>query len=237
MAEGVPLRSLPPPGGGTPWAYLLSFVPFLALWWGSGVFPVDLRSYAAAIVGGLLIAEGVRRLVRRADELALLQERDALTGLFNRRRFQEDLPVEVTRARRFGTPLSLAHIDVEHFKALNEKYGHAEGDVVLQEIARVIDGSVRKNVDRCYRVGGDEFAVLLLGAKAEAAIIVMGGMRKGEQEVSRLGRYGVTWALGVAELEPDETPEVFLRRAERLARRALIPPERARRGAAQARSR
>lgn len=99
--------------------------------------------------------------LRREGELAhRLARVDALTGLGNRRAFDEALRVEVARADRTGRPLSLVVLDVNEFKAINDRFGHPLGDLALKYVGAVLRGAVR-TPDGCFRWGGDEFAILL----------------------------------------------------------------------------
>jgi diguanylate cyclase (GGDEF)-like protein len=104
-------------------------------------------------------------------ELRRLATRDPLTGLPNRREYDRILAEEEDRARRFGHPLSLVVIDLDHFKAVNDLHGHAAGDAVLREAARRIAGAIR-TVDRAARLGGEEFALILVQTGPEAALEV-----------------------------------------------------------------
>jgi diguanylate cyclase (GGDEF)-like protein len=85
---------------------------------------------------------------------------DELTGLSNHRRFQEVMAQEVGRAKRFGQDLGLVMLDIDHFKTVNDTYGHQQGDVVLREVARVLRDSYRE-IDEPARYGGEELAVAL----------------------------------------------------------------------------
>jgi len=85
---------------------------------------------------------------------------DELTGLSNHRRFQEVMAQEVSRAKRFGQDLGLVMLDIDHFKAVNDTYGHQQGDLVLREVARVLRDSSRE-IDEPARYGGEELAVAL----------------------------------------------------------------------------
>jgi len=103
-------------------------------------------------------------------ELLSLSVTDPLTGLLNRRRFEEVIRNEVARALRYG-PLSLLMIDLNFFKAVNDRYGHQAGDEVLKAVARVLRSSCRET-DTCARLGGDEFAVILPHTDSAAAAVV-----------------------------------------------------------------
>ncbi len=116
-----------------------------------------------AVHGAFALRTG--RLLRDLDRLA---QRDPLTGLGNRRSFNEVLEREMARARRDGSELSLALFDVDHFKAVNDEHGHQVGDQVLRSVARALAGDVR-GADLASRYGGEEFVVLLPGASADRA--------------------------------------------------------------------
>jgi diguanylate cyclase (GGDEF)-like protein len=91
---------------------------------------------------------------------------DGLTGLFNHRHFNEHLRQEVTTARRYGQELSLMMVDVDDFKAFNDRYGHPQGDSVLAELAEILRHGTRNDVDILARYGGDELVVILPQARA-----------------------------------------------------------------------
>ncbi|OKO79777.1 diguanylate cyclase [Bradyrhizobium sp. NAS96.2] len=95
------------------------------------------------------------------DKLAVLASSDGLTGLANRRHFDEQLESEWERAKREGTPLSLLLLDVDHFKKFNDQYGHQAGDGCLRSVARVLSEQARRPADVAARYGGEEFALLL----------------------------------------------------------------------------
>lgn len=99
-----------------------------------------------------------RNLVRR---LELLSKQDGLTGILNRRAFDEHFPHEVERAFRQNYPLILAVIDIDNFKEYNDLHGHHKGDQALVSLADIMKECTRESVDFCFRFGGDEFAVLL----------------------------------------------------------------------------
>jgi two-component system cell cycle response regulator len=116
-----------------------------------------------AVHGAFALRTG--RLLHDLDRLA---QRDPLTGLGNRRSFNDVLEREMARARRDGTDLGLALFDVDHFKAVNDEHGHQVGDQVLRCVARALEGDVR-GADLASRFGGEEFVVLLPGASADRA--------------------------------------------------------------------
>jgi two-component system, cell cycle response regulator len=108
--------------------------------------------------------------LRLLRDLESLSRTDPLTGARNRRAFDEALKTEVERSRRYGYPLSLVILDLDHFKAVNDRYGHPGGDAVLKTFAGIARGAVRES-DAVYRYGGEEFAVLLPHTPLEGAQI------------------------------------------------------------------
>jgi diguanylate cyclase (GGDEF)-like protein/PAS domain S-box-containing protein len=123
------------------------------------------------------------------DRLAALATSDGLTGIANRRHFDERLREEWARARRDDTPLSLLLIDVDHFKKFNDQYGHQAGDGCLRAIARVLADQARRPADLAARYGGEEFALLLPNTDAE------GCEQLGEQIRDALRELGMLHAL------------------------------------------
>jgi diguanylate cyclase (GGDEF)-like protein len=127
---------------------------------------------------------------------------DDLTGLFNHRRFQEVVTAEVERARRFEQPLGLFMLDIDDFKDINDTYGHQQGDLVLQEVGRVLKDSSRE-IDEPARYGGEELAVALPQTDLDGAHLLAERVRTAiaALEIPRLGGEGVikvTASFGVA---------------------------------------
>jgi diguanylate cyclase (GGDEF)-like protein len=108
------------------------------------------------------------KLAETLEALRRLATRDQLTGMLNRREFDRILAEEEERSRRFGHPFSLVLLDIDHFKSVNDTYGHQIGDLVLQAVAQLA-GSGLRTVDRVARFGGEEFALILMQADRKAA--------------------------------------------------------------------
>jgi diguanylate cyclase (GGDEF)-like protein len=118
-----------------------------------------------------------RLAMRREGENAREEARlDELTGICNRRAFEEAIVDEISRSDRMDTPLTLAMGDVEHFKRINDDFGHLEGDQCLRRIAQAMDEELR-TPDRVFRWGGDEFALLLPGTAKEDADVLIDRLR------------------------------------------------------------
>jgi len=151
---------------------------------------------------------------RRLEALAVT---DALTGLFNRRRFEEAVSLEVRRAQRSGLPVSLLMMDVDHFKNYNDLHGHPAGDEVLRILARILRERVRATDIPC-RYGGEEFAVVLPGASTPDAMVLANDLRAivertevPHEEMQPGGR--LTISIGVATYPDHAADEVALVRA------------------------
>jgi diguanylate cyclase (GGDEF)-like protein len=139
-------------------------------------------------------------------ELVRLAATDSLTGLPNRRYFSEVGNREVERIHRFGGRAAAIMIDFDHFKAINDTYGHAAGDEVLRRLGRVLLDNSRE-VDLVGRLGGEEFAVVLPGADLEATACVAEKLRRivsGEAVNTGLGTIFTTASFGVAEVWWDD---------------------------------
>jgi diguanylate cyclase (GGDEF)-like protein len=119
---------------------------------------------------------------------------DPLTGLLNRRALHTELDAEVHRARRLGYTLGVLMIDVDHFKSINDRFGHAAGDETLRRLGALLSDSLRRT-DHIARLGGEEFAVVLPGAGPEATLVVAQKLRRG---VVRLPEPRITLSLGAA---------------------------------------
>lgn len=120
-----------------------------------------------------------QRLSELNRQLETLARVDGLTGLMNRRAFDETLEAEFRQSVRNGTPLSLLLLDVDHFKAFNDIYGHPAGDACLRTVGGVLARSIRRPLDRCARYGGEEFALILPETPTDGALKVAAAIRDG----------------------------------------------------------
>lgn len=157
------------------------------------------------------------RLIRQLD---LSSHTDPVTGLWNRRYFYLRLAAEERRANRRKTSVCVAMIDIDNFKMINDKYGHADGDFVLSELAAIFKNSVRAT-DIVTRWGGDEFAIIFSGASLREAYAIMERIRhKVEERFS--SSYGLAISAGVIPLEPDQAVQDLLITADRALYKAKV---------------
>jgi len=155
-----------------------------------------------------------RELKEANETIERLGRIDALTGLANRRTLDESLPREIARAARLGERLSVIIADLDHFKSINDQYGHVTGDQVLARAAAVF-GTQMRPYDLAARYGGEEFLLLLPGASTDDAIIIAERLRK---EIAKIEVPGclrqITVSLGVASWMTGEAAEALVTRAD-----------------------
>ncbi|MEI2781052.1 MAG: diguanylate cyclase [Candidatus Competibacter sp.] len=163
------------------------------------------------------------RLTTQNVELERLATTDSLTGLANRRRLFDCLEQEVYRAQRYGTALSLVMFDIDHFKRINDSWGHATGDWVLCRIARETHQLLRKT-DQAGRYGGEEFVVLLPETDLSEALLLAQRLSRRISDTVITPEHDapmpVTVSVGVAALASDETGEELIHRADQALYRA-----------------
>lgn len=154
------------------------------------------------VVLSLLFGRELRHRARMQAELARLSQTDALTGLANRRRFEEAYARAGTDAARSGQPLALLVVDADHFKRYNDRYGHAIGDEVLKGLARCLNASVHRPSDLACRVGGEEFVLLLPDTDAAGALRVADAVHRQVATLAvgsaGIGPGAVTVSIGLA---------------------------------------
>ena len=162
------------------------------------------------------------RVLDLQEKLHLLATRDELTGLFNRRMMLDVLRSEVARARRVGEPFCLGMLDLDHFKQVNDTYGHLAGDAILREAALRMQDSVR-----CYdtlgRWGGEEFLIVMSAADLAAGRVILERIRSSltDRRVVVAGvEIAVTASIGGAAFRPGDTIDQLIRAADEALYRA-----------------
>jgi diguanylate cyclase (GGDEF)-like protein len=167
----------------------------------------------------------------RAEALYELAILDPLTGLFNRRFSQERLEAEISRANRHDTPLAVVLLDLDKFKQINDRFGHAAGDLALKEFARLLNKGIR-GADFAVRTGGDEFMVVLPECPQENVQVVLSRLAPFEIDFGG-NRIPISASLGWAQYRSPETAEEVIRRADEALyqqKRALSAPTPSTRG-------
>lgn len=160
-------------------------------------------------------------LEKKNSELQRLSSLDGLTGIANRRRFDEYLEQEWLRAVRDGKRLALILIDIDHFKVYNDNYGHQGGDACLQQVARTLDAEIKRAADVVARYGGEEFVIVLPDTDLQGACIIAEKLRgaiaalKIEHAHSITAQH-VTISLGVSSILPREggSPAALIKMAD-----------------------
>jgi diguanylate cyclase (GGDEF)-like protein len=197
------------------WLYLLTALPIITNLLETGAPPFSLRSWLTEVTAALVIAALVYKVRKSQLALLALAVTDPLTGLRNRRTFMEAVEEDCARSRRLRAPLSLVCIDLDNFKLINDRAGHAHGDRVLQQLAAAIHATVRVHIDRGFRLGGDEFALLLPGTSAAQAEYVLARIHDRCAEADRIWTGGpLRISSGIVEYRTQESAESFVRRSD-----------------------
>ena len=198
-----------------------------------GLSETDLTPAVQAAMQTLLTEIGelrgeVSRLKARLVEVEGLADRDALTPLLNRRAFVRELSRARTFAQRYDAPASLVYFDVDGFKGVNDRYGHAAGDACLHAVSERLTSNVRES-DIVARMGGDEFAVLLVQADQATAEAKAAGLARAVEDAPvQFGDWSAPLSVsyGVRELSPELDPEALIADADA----AMFTHKRQRRG-------
>jgi diguanylate cyclase (GGDEF)-like protein len=194
--------------------YVFIVVPFLTDLVEKGAIPSSLRGWTTELVVGSLIAILIGKLRKGYIDAVALARTDALTGLGNRRAFNERFEIEWARSRRLGAPLSLILIDLDNFKQVNDQFGHDAGDAVLHDVAETIRTAIREKIDSGFRLGGDEFAVLLPASDAREAAVVVARVQSRCARHHLLRNHKTEFSAGIVELGADEPLDELLLRAD-----------------------
>lgn len=175
--------------------------------WIESAMRVTRNPRSGEIDGVVAISRDITERKSAEERLAALAILDGLTGLANRRRFDERLQEEWARAYRDGTSMSLLMIDVDHFKKFNDQYGHPAGDACLQAVAQALAAEARRPADLTARYGGEEFVMLLPNTDAAGCKLIGEKIRRGIEDLAvphsmNLPTGRVTVSLGGTTLRP-----------------------------------
>jgi diguanylate cyclase (GGDEF)-like protein len=230
----------------TPWEVslaILYLIPITLVVWGAGKWPGVLVSCASSVASLLidvlssppyphpaipywnsvvrlgfflisaLMLSSLKRALDREKELA---STDPLTGIANARSYYERAFAEISRAKRYHRPFSVAYLDLDDFKVVNDRFGHGRGDWLLRRVAETIRAQLRRT-DLLARLGGDEFALLLPETGYESAKVVIQKVRTALQDEVQTGRFPVTCSIGaVTFVRPPQSVDALIRRADAL---------------------
>lgn len=159
--------------------YLFLVTPWITDYWEKGHWPAAPREMITEITLSILIGAGVsillyyrRQVLKLQNEIEQSARTDALTAVGHPRALEEALVKEVARSRRMDRPLSCIFFDLDNFKAINDRFGHATGNSVLQTVGKSIRGTIRQGVDMAFRYGGDEFVIILPEADKSQAYLI-----------------------------------------------------------------
>lgn len=170
-------------------------------------FPTEDIRLLETISGQIGIAIENAQLLERLSELS---ETDELTGLYNRRTFYEMLDAEIKNSVKYNRPVSLVMLDLDGFKAFNDKFGHTSGDAALRNFASALQSALRKT-DVAFRYGGDEFTIILPGTEAEKAVPIIDRIRKKWLQSPHSQYYNadtpIKFSTGIAQF-PDDTETI-----------------------------
>lgn len=180
-------------------------------------YPVEIRLQLHCYRGKKVC---VAFVIDQTDRMALEEElwqlavTDTLTNVYNRRYFAQKLEEEIERVRRSGSSFSLIMLDIDHFKNVNDQFGHSAGDLVLKSMAEMILNRIRK-IDTMARWGGEEFVLLLPETDGNAAMILAETLRRqlSQMEIPGVGK--ITASFGVASYFSGDTVDTLLNRADK----------------------
>ena len=166
-----------------------------------------------------LVRSRTQELLEKNRELEVLSVTDRLTGLFNRRKLDLVLEEELTRGRRYSTGFALVMMDIDHFKAVNDTHGHAVGDAVLAEMARILRDHTRES-DALARLGGEEFVIVCRHSTLEGCLATAEKIREMIDKHVFADAGHVTASFGVTSCEPEDSAARMLARADAALYRA-----------------
>jgi diguanylate cyclase (GGDEF)-like protein len=217
---------------GVMWMYPVILGNFMLLRWKGAVFasalgvlallliPGTLETYAhvllftiTATLAGTLASIFAYRAETQRVQLESLASLDPLTGAFNRRTLQAELAIAIADAQRRRASCGLAMLDLDHFKRVNDRFGHEAGDQVLVEFTALVDRAIRTG-DRLFRFGGEEFVLLMPGVDAATLEARCEDVRERVAGALDAGGSPVTVSIGAAALRPGESAQAWLARAD-----------------------
>lgn len=194
-------------------ANLITLTTIIPVIWWSTTADTAFPFIASMIAVSLFSSIGARVTNSHHQSLETLATTDTLTGLLNRSLLKITLSQAIDQFRRAGTPMTLLFIDLDHFKLINDTYGHATGDQVLAQVGGLIKDTSRLS-DTCFRLGGEEFLCLLYGSDLANGKRLAETLRQRIQASRMIDDQQVTASVGVASLESGENHEDWYKRVD-----------------------
>ena len=202
--------------------FLLALLPWLTTWYESGEWSPSSREFwASSLASAIAISFGIwvivllrrERLanVRHLADLEALTLADPLTGLGNRRALERELVRSMLRSRRLAHPLSLLYMDVDDLKAVNDRFGHAAGDDTLRAVGQAVRQCSREGTDAGFRVGGDEFVLVVLASQRGAELLAS----RIDETFQARSPHESRLAQGVVEWDGDMSASELINEADR----------------------
>lgn len=176
--------------------------------------PIAMRVWATLVAVSIFSMIFVRAIINQQSQLRRMATTDVLTGLLNRATLDVVLEQAITQCNRSGTPMTLAALDLDHFKKINDNWGHHVGDDVLRSVGELLRSRLRRS-DTIFRLGGEEFLALLFDTDADDAQEVAEALRRTFEEHAFPGPGKVTTSIGLATLGKDETADGWMQRADK----------------------
>ena len=179
-------------------------------------FPIEL-SVAMWKIGDKTFFSGIIRDITKRkqleNELEKLATTDRLTQVFNRTKFHEVMKIELERVKRYNHPLSMVMFDIDHFKKVNDIYGHSVGDYVLQTLTQIVREILRE-IDYLVRWGGEEFIIITPETNIEKAEVLAERIRRATEDYTFDQAGKITISLGVAQFKKNDTEDTFIKRVD-----------------------
>jgi diguanylate cyclase (GGDEF)-like protein len=206
------------------WAGVMMSVPSTMVWFIHDMIPKLSFQHPIITYGNLTVKlslfliftyllSALKGALEREKEFAIT---DYLTGVANRRFFFDSANIEISKAHRYKHPFTIAYLDIDNFKTVNDSFGHTTGDTVLRLVANTIKNNVRVG-DLIGRLGGDEFAILLPETGYESAQVAIDRVQKSLLDVMRKNGWSVTFSIGVVTFtSPPGSVDEIIRKADGL---------------------
>lgn len=197
--------------------YVLAVLPDLLDLVESGEIHHSELGVIVKMIAVLTLTTLVVLLWRQYKCMIALTRTDSLTGLLNRRSFDEELAKGCSRKDRYDENLTLIMLDLDNFKSVNDTLGHQVGDLLLVQFSKALRDSIRTNTDMCFRIGGDEFIILMPNSSVLQAMSLISRLRDRVKSIDPLwSTTGIGVSAGAVSLEKGESADNFVKRADNL---------------------